>query len=304
MKKWAKITLLVLGVVFLCFFVGIYLKTGFLQSSNVDDRDSAYWNYSSDDIMEGGREFILPGSDGTCWLLIHGYTSTPDEMKELAIELNSEFNETVVVPRLLGHAEVPSAILNFTLDDWYKQIKKEHGIMALSCNNVNVVGFSFGGAIGLRLAEEKEIGNLYILAPYLKARYKWFRILPSEIYLDIFADWTIYSKKLLIAQINSKDGLDKHLAYWNMPFEPIKYSAEFIDETIKNLNKINESLLIQHSKNDETSDMKSSEIVFDNVASETKKLITLEESNHVLTEDHDKEEVINNIISFEKQQRL
>ena len=164
MKKRYIALYSILGILFLAF-AGIYLKTGFLQTSKINSRDLAYWNYSEDGLIEGAREFILPGNEKTCWLLIHGYTSTPDEMKELAFSLNKEFNETIVVPRLKGHGEVPSKILNLSLDDWYKQIEREYEIMNLKCENINVVGFSFGGAIGLKLAQNKEFENLYLIAP-------------------------------------------------------------------------------------------------------------------------------------------
>jgi len=255
-------------------------------------------------VVEGGREFIIAGREDVCWLLIHGYTSTPDEMRELAFKINEEFNETVVVPRLKGHGEVPSSILNLTINDWYLQIEKEYDNVEANCDGVNVVGFSFGGAIATRLAEEKEFDNLYLLAPYLKARYKWWRVLPSEAYLYLTADWTHYSKKLLIAQLNSQEGLEGHLAYWNMPFEPVKYSSEFFDLVTEELSLIEEAVLIQHSINDETADILGSEMIFGGVSSEVKDLIVFEESNHVLTEDFDKNEVMQNIINFERERRL
>ena|GEM_PF-1310853 len=302
MKRWLMF-LISAGVILIMVFIGIYLKTGFLQTSSINEKDLGHWNYTSDGNMDGAKEFILAGDEGVCWLLIHGYTSTPDEMKELAFRINSEFNETVVVPRLEGHGEMPSAILNLTLDDWYKQIEGEYEIMDDNCGSVNVVGFSFGGAIALRLAEERDVGNLYVLATYLKSRYKWFRIFPSEIYLDIFSDWTIYSKKITIGQINSEEGLNKHLSYWNMPFQPVKYSKSFFNNVADNLHLINESILIQHSVNDETADISGSELILDQVKSEIKEMITFSKSNHILTEDYDKNEVMDNIINFENARR-
>lgn len=303
MKK-RYLVLMVFGVLIILFLIGLYIKTGFLQASKIDQRDIAYWNYSEEGIIEGAKEFILAGNEETCWLLIHGYTSTPDEMKELAFKLNEEFNETIVVPRLKGHGEVPSKILNLTMEDWYNQIELDYEIINLNCEKINVVGFSFGATLATRLAEEKELNNLYIISPYIKARYKWWRIFPLERFIDLFADWTIYSKKLLIAQLNSPESLKKHIAYWNMPFQPVKYSQEFIQKTKQNLGKITEPTLIQQSVNDETSDIKSSKTIYENIDSKTKKLTEFTRSNHVLPEDFDKEEMMNNIINFEKQQRL
>lgn len=82
------------GGVFL--FGALYLRTGFLQESKIDDRDLNNWEFNSNGIILGAEEFTLNGSEEVCWYLIHGYTSTPDEMREVAEEIHLEFNETVL----------------------------------------------------------------------------------------------------------------------------------------------------------------------------------------------------------------
>jgi carboxylesterase len=282
---------------------GLYLRTGFLQSSQIDTRDLNKWQFDEDGIILGAKEFTLNGSEDVCWFLIHGYTSTPDEMRELAEEIHSEFNETIFVTRLKGHGKVPSQIVDLTLYDWYEQVAKEYDTLNENCEKVNLIGFSFGGALATRLAENKDVNNVYLLSPYIFARYNWYYLFKLENYLDIFADILVYGKKNQIAQINSQEGLDKHIAYWNMPFLPIKNSKTFFNEVKSDLNKINAPILLQQSKNDKTSDIKSSIYIYENVKSENKDLIIFEKSNHVIQEDYDKKEVIKNILNFEKKSR-
>jgi len=302
-KNERKIVVIILVVFLIALIWGLYFRTGFLQKTKIDNRDLSRWEYDEDGIILGAKEFMLNGSDDICWYLIHGYTSTPDEMREIAEEIHSEFNETVFVTRLMGSGEVPSHILNLTLHDWYNHVSKEFDVLNNKCNKVNLVGFSFGGTLSTKLAENKDVNNVYLLSPYIFATYKWYRLFKLETYLDIFSDILIYSKKTRIAQINSQEGLDKHIAYWNMPFSPIKYSKTFFREVKSDLNKITIPVLLQQSKNDETSDVKSSIYIYENIASENKELRVFEESNHVIPEDYDKEEVIKNIINFEKKTR-
>ena len=282
----------------------LYFKTGIFQIDKIDNRDLAMWEYDDNGVMLNAKEFTLAGDNKTCWYVIHGYTSTPDEMRELAEKINKEFNETVIVTRLKGNGEVPSHILNLTLDDWYIQVSQEFNELKNNCENINLVGFSFGGALATRLAETKDIKNTYLLSPYLFATYKFYRILKSETYLSLLGDIFKYTKKTKIGQINSKEGLKSHIAFWNMPFAPVKNSESFFKEVKDNLEKITTPVLLQQSKNDETSDIKSSKYIYDNINSENKEIIVFEKSNHILMEDFDKDDVIINIINFEKETRI
>jgi carboxylesterase len=303
MKK-RYLMLIIISTIVVIFTIGLYLKTGFLQKDKIDTRDLTYWNYTKEGVIVGTEGYVLNGNNESCWLLVHGYTSTPIEMKELATEINNEFNESVIVPRLIGHGEIPSHILNLTLDDWYNQVEGEFEKLELECENVNVVGFSFGGTLSLKLAEKKEIQRLYLISPYLKARYKWIRIFPLEYYVDLFGDLVTYSIKISVAQINSPEGLSKHIAYWNMPFAPVKDSKNFIKERVANAKLIKETVLVQHSSGDETADIDGAIEVFQKMNSTDKTMIVLDKSNHVILADYDKEAAINNIINFEKDRRI
>ena len=88
-----------------------------------------------------------------------------------------------------------------------------------------------------------------------------------------------------------------------MPIVPIRDSLPFIHLTINNLNKVSESILIQQSSGDETADIESSKIIYNGVSSEIKEMKIFKKSNHVLLLDYDREEVIKNIIEFEKNNR-
>ncbi len=300
--KFKKRYIIILAIIFIIFCL-LYLNTGFLQLSKIDNRDLKSWNFSSDGVILNAQEIRLIGKNETCWLLLHGYTSTPQELSELANRLNKEFNETVIVPRYYGHGEVPSKILNLTIENWYSQIASEFEELQNNCEKVNIVGFSFGGAIATKIAEEEKVNNLYLIAPYFKATYNPFRIFKSEFYLDIFANIISYTKKSKIGQINSKEGLEKHISYWNMPLEPVKYSSKFFKETLNNVNKISEPILIQHSINDKVASFSCSKVIFKNINSTKRDLIQFTKSNHILLEDFDKLDVIKNIINFENNLR-
>jgi esterase/lipase len=189
-------------------------------------------------------------------------------MREIAEGIHREFNETVVVTRLKGSGEVPSHVFNLTLYDWYEQVSEEFDVLNEECNKVNLVGFSFGGALSARLAENKDVNNVYLLSPYIFATYEYYRIFKLETYMSILTDFSYYVKKIKIGQINSQEGLDNHIAYWNMPFGPMTNSKPFFEDVKSDLGNITVPILLQQSKNDKASDIKSSIYIYDHVASE------------------------------------
>ena len=301
MKKRAYFTIGALIVIALALAISLQ-QTGLFQESEIDVRDLTYWNYENGVII-GAEEYTLKGSNETCWILIHGYTSTPTEMELLAKAVNKEFNDFVYAPRLKGHGEVPSHVLEENISTWYKQIEEIYLDLNKSCGKINVAGSSIGGALALKLATEHELKNIYLVNPFLYTVYKFYRGLPSKTYIRLFGGITKYNKKTQVAQINDPAGLEVHIAYWNMPYVPMKNSFDYINDLMNNLGEIEEAILIQHSINDKTAGKTTVMRIQEEAGSDEIEVVWFEKSNHVLLRDYDKEQVINNIIEFEKSHR-
>lgn len=292
---------IIYGVLFVILILSIftYLSTGIFQINSIDERDLERWERESDGVVVNSREFYLDGNKENCWLLIHGYTSTPDEMKILARNINGNFSDYVYVIRLKGHGELPSKVYNLTLEDWYIQVEEEYNRLDGECGNVNVAGFSFGGALATKLSEEKNVGRTYLIAPYLFTSYRKSSVISLDFVMSYFSDILLYIKKDKIAQINDPQGQISYISYWNFPLIPVKYSRDFLDSVINDLDKIKNPILIQHSIGDMTANIKGSRMIYERALSEDKVIVELERSNHVLLSDYEKEEVIKNIIDFE-----
>ncbi|MBU1557592.1 hypothetical protein KKC45_01375, partial [Patescibacteria group bacterium] len=276
-----------------------FYRTGFLQAGSIDEKDLIEWQRGEDGIILGQESFELDGNKNYCWLLIHSYVSTPDEMRGLAEAINSEFGDFVLVPRLEGHSELPSHILNLSLNEWYEQVKQEYLELHKDCQNINVAGSSFGGTLTLKLAEEFDLHSVYAIDAFLKMPYNFLYILKPETSMKFLSSNLHYLKKLKTASIFDPKGSEEHVAYWNMPFSPVVNSEEFIKEVVTNLNKIEEPLFIAHSEKDSVSSFLSAQLIFDQVSSLNKKLLPLVDSDHLLLRDYDKNLVVENIINFE-----
>jgi len=293
---YKKIVIVLLSVLVLTLF----FRTGFLQNKYVDSRDINYWEYENGIIKNSGG-FEFSGNKDICWLLIHGYSSTPFEMKEIAKRVNSEFEDYMEVIRLRGHGEVPSKLYGLSLDVWYSEVSQKFEEMEKDCGKINIIGSSYGGTLALKLSNEEDFNNLYIVNGYVKPSYRFYHLLDLNTQIYLFSNSLGYLKKNKIAEINDPRGRENHIAYWNFVLEPVKDSQGFIENI--SCKDVDENLLIQHSRNDKVSNPKDIQMFYECSSSFIKEIKWFIMSNHILLMDYDKQDVIQNIIDFEKKNR-
>ncbi len=108
--------------------------------------------------VEENRPFYLEGSD-TGVLMIHGFTATPANMRDIAYRLNRERGYTVNSILLSGHGTAAEALSNVSYRQWindalagYEQLQKK------GCTRIIVAGHSMGAILSLILSS--------ILSPY------------------------------------------------------------------------------------------------------------------------------------------
>ena len=148
--------------IFLVLVIGtgfvLYQTTGFLQTEKIDFVDEKNWDLANG-LIPSSQAIEFHGTSAKCWVLVHGYTSTPDELRELAIKLYLQFSDTVFVPRLYGHGERPSHLEQYSVDDWYAQVEK----VVQENNCTYLVGSSIGASIVLRYAELHDTEGIVLL---------------------------------------------------------------------------------------------------------------------------------------------
>lgn len=298
-----KIILGVIIVILAIYIFSLFNSTGFLQASKIDERDLASWQYNAQGQIENTDEYAIKGERETCWILVHSYTATPLEMKELGRKIDLEVNEMVLVPKLSGHGELPSHLLDKNLSLWYEEVESRFITFSKLCGKINVVGSSLGAVIALRLAEEHEVNNLYILNPFLTKPYEPHKLLPFKTRTALLSSILNYKKKKELGKINSPEGREAHVSYWNMPYLPIKNSLPFIEETISNLKIISNPTFIAYSENDEVAGSYSAEKIFKEISTQNKILLNYPDSNHILLLDYDKDKLLDDIGTFELRNR-
>lgn len=120
-------------------------------------------------ICPEGAEPVAVAGDRRGVLLLHGLTGSPWELRPLADALVGE-GRSVAVPLLAGHGTSPRALENAQWNDWLSSGRTALRWLERRCRRVDVVGFSMGGLVALRLIAElapSQRGRLVLLAPAL-----------------------------------------------------------------------------------------------------------------------------------------
>ena len=118
-------------------------------------------------IIPTAEPFLLLGeATKPACLLIHGFTSTPKEMRGMGRFLN-EHGYTCLGIRLTGHATVPEDMLRSNYTDWTASVEDGYNLLRCVADRIILVGVSMGGVLTLLMSTRLDvIGAVAMSTPY------------------------------------------------------------------------------------------------------------------------------------------
>jgi carboxylesterase len=236
-------------------------------------------------VSEENQPFFINKAGSTGILLIHGFTATPWEVRELGESLAAE-GYNVYGTLLEGHGTNRADLRKTSWEDWYNDVKNSHEALAYISDKIFVVGVSTGGSLAILLEEDgyKVDGIVCLACPiFLRDKNTWLAPLLKYFY---WYQWR-----------NVSDG-DKLHYYEYRPLGSVHQLTELIKHSSENIKNIDKPVLIIQNKNDSTVDPKSADFIYNNIGSSDKNLVYLEGDYHVLTKGQHKDEVFALIQEF------
>lgn len=199
-----------------------------------------------------------------------------------------------------GHDQPAAKMPDSTWEQWYGHILETHQALTKRYASVTVIGFSTGCPLALHLAASTSVDKLILLSPYMAIRYQWYYIFRLEVYLSAFG-WLITD--LPRRHLPIRDKAMRELAHQVIFFKTFNLNAvrsanELIAKVKLQLPTITVPTLIIQPLKDTVVDPPGAALIHENLGSAIKKLVWLEESDHIIPLDVEREEVFQQVGAF------
>lgn len=223
--------------------------------------------------------FALPGAEAHA-LLLHGFTSTPYELRTVG-EALSAAGVAVVAPLLPGHGTRPEDLSRVRAEEWVCAAEQAFDQLDASKPRI-VVGASMGGLLGLLLARRsRAIRALVLLAPALRAQPAG-RIAMMLAPVGLERVLEAVPKSEPGGDIECAEGRAKNPCYPTLPVAGVAQLERLRRMTWPALGEVRAPLCVFHGARDRTIDPASSEVVARAVKSPWVERHLLPRSRHVL----------------------
>jgi carboxylesterase len=240
---------------------------------------------------------LLPGAepfqhdDGPVGVLLcHGFTGSPQSLRPWA-EYLAGHGYTVSLPRLPGHGTRWQDMQLTRWDDWYSELDRAFASLRERCEQVFVMGLSMGGALALRLAEQRgdEIAGIVLVNPYIVNVRRSLKLLPV---LKLLAP----TAKGVAGDIKKQGGIE--VGYDRVPLRALASLVENVEKTRADLSRITQPLLIFRSSVDHVVEPDSCRELLALVGTDQVEERVLEDCYHVATLDNEAETIFAGSVDF------
>lgn len=240
------------------------------------------------------KPFYFEGKNGKGVLLIHGWTSTPYEVRRLGKYLN-ENGYAVHAPQLRGHGTVPKDLEEVKWSDWLEDLDAEYERLKEKCDKVYVAGTSIGANLAILLARKKSgIAGLVLMAAPYKLKFEKGVL----IFAKILSKIKRYVKKFYPPTFGVSTTITRIISYQTYPVSNALETFNLIKESRKNLETISAPCFIIQSASDHIAAKDSLEKIYSRIGSKVKKKKYVQRAYHTFISDIKNENVFQDILKF------
>ena len=271
-------------------------------STNLAHRwDAAQARDAETGVLDGAEPIVLGPADAqTAVVLVHGFIGASTNFGDLPNAL-ARAGFRVHALRLPGNGTTPFDLIHTSGDDMLNEVLAELRRLKKEHARVVIVGHSMGGAISTLAAAEEPVDGLVLAAPYYRVTHQWYFLLRPETWSRL-TEWAVrwtYKGDSFI-RVARREAKDDIVSYRWIPSEATRAAGGLAQHarSAETLAKITSPVLMLHSPEDFAASPDAAEAALEIMASSDKTLLWLENSDHHLFWDHDREEAVAAILDF------
>ena len=241
-------------------------------------------------------QFNTESKDGV--YIIHGFTNSTYETRDLAEYLGNQGFYTHAI-NLPGHGTTPEDCNRVKFTDWIEFTEQGVAEMSSRCDNVYVIGISMGSVLALHLSSIFPLSAAVFASTVLEFK-DYFS---TRILTPLFHRLVPFSEK---RKSYPKEVRDKYnyLGYQVWPMSAVNEMRKLTNKVQKEIPKIKCPALVVHSAKDMLSLQSNISLVYDNISSEIKEKLIVNQANHNLfVTSPDQELIFQKITSYFNQFR-
>ena len=221
-------------------------------------------------------------------MCIHGFTGAPFEVEPIAAYLREHTDWEIAVPTLPGHGE-SLALKGIEYSKWIQHAEDEFERLSAKCDKVYVIGFSMGGLIASYLAVNHKVDRLILLSAAA------YYVNPRQLLKDV--------REMLSDAFQGKLLKNEMFVRYSRKIKatPITATLQFrrlVGAVRPILNQVHVPTLIAQGESDGVVPPKSAEFLYRHIGTETKKLIYIKDSKHLICHCSENEKLFEEVLEF------
>ncbi|HKJ26077.1 MAG TPA: alpha/beta fold hydrolase [Anaerolineales bacterium] len=245
-------------------------------------------------IIPSAEPFFFPGGPTGC-LLIHGFTGTPLEMRDLGEYLNQQ-GHTVLGVRLAGHATQINDMIRTRYTDWLVSVEDGYHLLKSHTERIFAIGLSMGGVLAMTEAARLPLAGVVAMSTPYQMPVEWVRKAPWL--LPLLSPFSKMQTKSRDRTWYNPAIKGKHISYEQNPTRQAYELYKLLNIMRDSLPNIDVPALVIHSRDDEYVLSENAEPLFDAIGSQEKELVWVDKTCHVVTRDGDVMRVFEPIKAF------
>lgn len=217
------------------------------------------------------KEVRLVSKSKREFFLVHGYTGSPTDFRDLGKYLHKKFNANVRIIRLVGHGEVIGNLDKLDYSDFLSQAERELAKSIRQGKEVILGGLSVGSLIAVDLAAKYPVNGLFCVSASFKNKF--------PLNIVSFLEPVILKKHWEKKIPDCERELRKNAFFYGLHLRGLRVIKQGKKSIWPILGKVNAPFLAIHVSNDSLFSLKGVQDLMNILNSKTKKLIILDTPN-------------------------